>query len=168
MLSNAASIATLILFVVYFLGRFITIFRMQELEPIDLTLTDTSFDLNAYLIVDEFLNNSPPQGEVWPVLILKSITGIRSLVLYQYQFDDELNVIDKKVISKRNKLVNIGQSVAFYTGIPEIEPIYEIEYETMDYRKITFPIVDNLKSGVLSETMIPKHTIKSILYYFFR
>ena len=168
MLSNAASIATLVLFAIYFIGRFITIFRMQELEPIDLILTDTKFDRMKYQIVDEFLYDIPPEGEVWPILVLRSISGIRSLVLYEYQYDNELNVIDKKVVSRRSKLVNIGQSIVFYTGLPELVPMYEIEYETMDYRKVVFPVVDNMKSGVLTEFMVPKHTVKSVLYYFFR
>lgn len=168
MLSNAASIATLVLFAIYFIGRFITIFRMQELEPIDLILTDTNFDQTDYQIVEEYLGYSYEEGEVYPVLILRSVAGIRSLVLYQYQYDSDFNVIGKKEISNRKKLINIGQSVVFYTYLPELEPIYEIEYETMDYRKIKFPIVDNMKNGVLTESMVPTHTVKSVLYYFFR
>ena len=170
MLGNAASIATLILFIIYFVGRGITIHRMRDLERFDIVVKDKMFDYTEHQIVDEFElpNLSPMEDELCSAIIITSVSGIHSFKVYKRELDEDLNVVGKKLFCQREKMVNIGQSVVLYTFLPEAIARYDIEYHLADYRKVTFPIVDNMKSGVISEYIIPHHTFKSVLYYLFR
>lgn len=170
MLGNAASIATLILFVIYFIGRGITVCRMRDLEQCSIEVKDYSFDHTEYQIVEEYpldidFTEEEPFGSA---IIITSANGIYSFRIYEYEFDNDMNVVGKKTIVSRDKLINIGQSVVFYSYIPELIARYEIVYRTADFRKICFPVVDNLKSGVITESLVPHHTIRSVLYYLFR
>lgn len=170
MLGNAASLATLILFVIYFAGRGITIIRMRDLERFDINVKEKGFEQAEHLIVEEYLlpNLFPMEDELNSAIIITSVSGIYSFKVYKYEFDDDFNVVGKKLVVQREKMVNIGQAIVLYAFLPEAIARYDIEYHLADYRKVRFPIVANMRSGILSEYIIPRHTVRSVLYYLFR
>ena len=39
-----------------------------------------------------------------------------------------------------------------------------IEYDTMEYMRVELEWIDNKKNGVYSELVVPKNTVKSVVY----
>ena len=161
--SCIASGATLILFIIYFIGRYMTIKKTKSifLDEVAIELSETSKD--GYNIVETFkLENNPYNS-----FILTSREGIYSLTVFKLLKDKKWNTIGRTEIHKYDFL-NIGQSLEFLFNDIDVGPNYEIEYYTPDYKKVTISLWSNLKNGVVSESAFPKHTWKSYLYYLFR
>ena len=171
MVGIISSIATLILFVIYFIGRIITIKMEKHIYYDKITFEAPEDVYGKYDIIDEIntVNNSEGEATYQTVVVLTSLQGIRDITVYELAYDNMMNEQKehKKVIASQDFL-NIGQSYAIRTIIPEIFPNYRIEYRTQDKRKVTFNITDNLKNGVLSEMVEIRHTLCSYIYYLFR
>lgn len=161
--SCIASGATLILFIIYFIGRFMTIKKSKStfLDKVTVELSETP--KGEYDIVESFKLEDNPYNS----FILTSREGIYSLTVFKLIKDKELNTIGRTEIHKCDFL-NIGQSLEFLINDLDIGPSFEIEYYTPDYRIVTISLWSNLKNGVVSESAFPKHTWKSYMYYFFR
>ena len=159
-LGDWASIATLALFAIYFAGRIITIFRMQPLESNEISVVASDDAYQKFNLVEDFyLCQEAPCA-----VVFKSITGIRSFTVYELEYDDELNVIGRKATEMSISFVNIGNAIGVFMFLPELVPEFEVEYKTMDYRKVTLRLVDNMKNGVISDGLVSKHTFKSVMY----
>lgn len=162
MLSDIASITTLILFVLYFIGRFIAIIRNRSIFPDKIIMESIDFNQGEFDIVETFEMEENPQN----IFVLTSEQGIYHVSVYQILYDNKLNRIGRKKLEKfKWKFLNKGQSLCFCITSPELLTTYEVEYFTPDYRKVTIDLWDNPKNGVMSESAVPKNTIKSILYY---
>lgn len=172
MIGDMASIATLILFVIYFVGRTITVFMEKQICYDEISFL-SSREPDKYDIIEE-VNTIAWDDDNWSagnitMVVLTSKQGIRNIKVYEIAYDDNYNEIEDglKEIDKCDFL-NVGQSFAIITELPELIPKHRIVYYTQDFKKVTFNISDNLKSGVASEMLQAKHTLKSILYYLFR
>ena len=159
-LDHWASIATLALFVFYFAGRIITIYRFQRLETNEIHIVSADTDIKDFDIVENFYLGD----DFTYTIVIKSITGVRSLTVYKIVYDSEMNQIGREATANTIPFINIGHAVSISLNLPEILPCYELEYRTMDYKKVTLQLVDNLKSGIISEGIVAKHTFKSVLY----
>lgn len=171
MLGNISAIATLTLFIIYFIGRVITIFMERDICHDEIKFLPIDH-MDKYDIVEEletFTINENMQEEFPSTVILTSKQGIRNISVFELVYDNELNEMKKsaKTITTYDFL-NIGQSFAIKTFVPELIPRYRIVYHTQDFKKVTLNISENLKSGVASEMLHPKHTFKSVFYYLFR
>lgn len=165
LVSNAASVATLILFIIYFIGRAITVHQERALyfDKLDIRRAqDRKYNSDDDAVEEWTLEENP-----YNVFTLTSAQGIWNLKVYQYELDKEWNIIGEKKI-RDYPFLNVGQSIAFYLTLPEIMPKYRVEYITVDFKKVQFELRDNMKNGVLSEIATPKHTVKSVMYYMFR
>lgn len=163
-LSAAASFATLILFVIYFVGRIITIFAVKSIWK-DKVLVDESRYKDYGVIEDVILEDCATDGIAG---ILVSSEGIRDLKIYTVECKHELLEYHKgKCIFSLNFL-NINEAIAICVPLGDLYPTLIIEYLTADYMKVKVEWKDNLKSGVFSETIHPKHTVRSFLYFLFR
>lgn len=166
MLSNIASVATLILFVIYFVGRIITIIRTRDLFPDDLKIirgycNHGNLSLN---IVESFALEEGPCDS----FVLTSKNGIYDLSVYKLLYNENYEYMGEKAVNKcKYHFLNIGQSIEFRVASPEMLPWYEVEYYTPDYKKVRFSLCDNLKNGVMSEKVKPQNTWKSVLYHLF-
>lgn len=161
--SGIASGATLILFIIYFIGRYMTIKKTKSifLDEVTIELSETPKD--DYNIVESFKLEDNPYN----AFILTSREGVYSLKVFKLIKDKELNVIGRTEVHKYDFL-NIGQSLELLFNDVDSGPSFEIEYYTPDYKMVTISLWSNLKNGVVSESAIPKHTWKSYLYYFFK
>lgn len=171
MLGDIASIATLILFVIYFIGRAITIFMEKQMCYDEISFLSRE-EINKYDIIDEVstvVTDDDTNDDYITVVMLTSKQGIRNIKVFEITYDNELNEI-KNGMNEIGKcgFLNVGQSFAIITELPELIPKYRIVYYTQDFKKVTFDVSDNLKSGVASEMLRTKHTLKSMLYYLFR
>lgn len=164
LISNICSVITVLLFVIYIIGRSMTIWSQRDLYFDKIEVKPSTSDLREYEIIERVYLKKPINN----VAIITSKEGIRDLRIIEYKYDKGYNeVIETKVI-KQYPILKIGQSVAIYFDMPEIFPYYKIEYHTGDYRKVDFDLWVNMKNGIVSETVYPRHTCKSVLYYFFR
>lgn len=160
LVSNICSGITLFLFVVYIIGRGMTIWSQRDLYFDKIEVKPSASDLRGYEIIERVYLKNPINN----VAIITSKEGIRDLKIIEYKYDKGYNeVIETKVI-KQYQILKVGQSVAIYFDMPEIFPHYRIEYRTGDYRKVEFDLWVNMKNGVVSETVYPRHTCKSVLY----
>ena len=163
-LGDIASIATLILFAFYFIGRIITIVRSRYVFSDELKMMGAEFDDKEFDIVEVFYL----EKEAYNTFVLTSRQGIYDLAVYQILYDSDFNRIGRKRLEKSTYgFLNIGQSLAFRITLPEIFITYEVEYYTPDYKKVTIALWDNPKNGVLSKSAKPQNTFKSILFHLF-
>lgn len=160
MLGNIASIATLILFIIYFAGRTIAIFSVKGIWHDQ--IMDLPKDRTSVNIVDEI-------GEDYGYSkLLISKEGIRNFKMYSLEYNSDYSKIIHKEEIFSTDFLNVDQAIAIHYETAETFPRFCIEYETPDYRKVCFNWNDNLKNGVMSEIICIKHTFKSFMYYFFR
>lgn len=163
LLGDLASIATLILFLIYFLGRIITILTVKQLWK-DKIIINADEYVN-YDIVDEVLEDQWEEP-IYGLLVSKE--GIRNLKVFDVKPDSDGIPCKKGNLIYKRSFLNIEQAIAFHVMTGDLFPTLFIEYDSLDFTHVTLEWRDNLKNGVFSELVIPKHTIRSILYYLCR
>ena len=162
-ISFLSSVATLILFVFYFIGRIITILSTKRIWK-DKVIIGNS-DYSEYEVIDDVVLGEH-DGTRYGILISKE--GIRNLKVYSIDYDVKKLKMQKRKQLYFNPFINIDQAVAFEVETGELFFTLMIEYTTFDYMKVVLEWRDNLKSGVFGEFVRPRHTIKSFCYYLFR
>ena len=163
MIADLASIATLILFAIYFIGRIITIFNNEKLYTDLITIESKDFYSDSMQIVEEW----NLEGDSYNKVFLTTTEGIRDIQLFEYQYDSEMNKIGETLI-KEKKFLNVGHTLEIQTTIPETCAKYKLVYTTQDFKQVTYVMLSNMKNGVTSELVKPLHTTKSVMYYLFR
>ncbi|MPM46234.1 hypothetical protein SDC9_92932 [bioreactor metagenome] len=160
----ASSIATLLLFCIYFIGRIITILSVKKIwrDKVILGINDYS----QYEIVD--IVGDEVSAEPRIVGILLSREGMRNVTVYSVVADTDGLLTQKGKTIYTNEFLNIDQAIAFSIETGDLFPSLFIEYTSLDYMKIRMEWRDNLKNGVYSELVWPAHTVRSFLYYLFR
>lgn len=148
------------MFFIYFIGRIITIIRLQGLETNEIHIGPAGTHWGVDEIVEYFCIDDNPTYTI----LIKSKTGIRSLKIYKIIYDSNMNRIGRKVTGHSLSFLNVGHAITISLALPEILPWYEVEYCTMDYKKVKIELVDNLKSGIITEGLKAKHTFKSVIY----
>ena len=165
-ISLLGSLASIILFIVYVVGRGITIIMVERLWK-DKIYTGC-MDYSSFSIVDSvgIQGQGFQRDTIQGVLVSKE--GIRNLRVFNVKEDrNRIPCVKGEEIYKLDFL-NIDEALAFYVETGELFPALIIEYEAFDYMKVRIEWRDNLKSGVHSEEIRPRHTVKSFLYYFCR
>jgi len=165
-LNNCAGIATLILFIIYFIGRIITIFSVRNIWRDEIVYKRGRLLSPTVNIVD---NVGGSEEDDLRGAYLISHEGIRNLKVYEVELLKNDNSLYKKgkIIYSR-KFVNVNETVDICFEIGETIPTIIVEYLSSDYMRVTIEWVMNAKCGVASEYIQPKHTLKSFLYYLFR
>lgn len=161
-----ASMATLILFVIYFIGRYWTIKTTRWICEEKITILSDD-NVSSYNIIESFDLSNEHQKSVPRQILLTSVQGIYDFKIYKCQFDLIKGITSKEEIYNV-PFVNIGNSIEITVYLPEYGPDYIIEFTTNDYRQVTKELVDNMKNGVISEEFTAKHTVKSIFYHLFK
>lgn len=162
-ISLFSSVATLILFAFYFIGRIITIVSVKRIWNDKVILNAHNYE--EYEIIDDVVvgeNSTVCYG------ILLSKGGIRDLKVYDVAYDKDNLPTKKEKLLYTNPFINIDHAIAFCVETGDLFPTLIIEYTTFDYMKVRIEWRDNLKSGVFGEFIQPRHTLKSFCYYLFR
>lgn len=163
-MENLASVATLFLFGVFLVGRFITIKKNRAMVGDKISLDISEEEKNGLNIIDEVSLADNPANS----LFITSQSGIYSLSINCLQYDEGYNKVINRETVFEHSFLNIGQTLQINVTMAELINSYEITYFTWDYRMIIIPLYHNPKNGVVAEIAQPKHTYKSILYYFFQ
>lgn len=159
-----SSIATLISFIIYFIGKFIRIKISKKLryENIEVYYNPDEYNHNLK-IVDEYdigSNNSEK-------LIISSEVPINWIKLYEYDFNDKEGDFKKGKLVEEHGFLRAGHAIQINTYLPCGMPTYMLEFERYDYLRGCFYIAENGKNGVLGECVTMSHTFRSYLYYIF-
>jgi hypothetical protein len=159
-IANIASIATIILFIFYFIGRFIIIKKEKNgiYEQIDLYITNSENIFKKYKIVDEIVldENSSEYMIITPTEKMYNWIKI-------YKYNGNELVKEECLWSKDNLSKNHSIKIKAY--IVERVPKYIIKFERSDYMTGEIFVVHNGKNVIQEEMIKCKHTLKSILYY---
>ena len=165
MLGNIASIVTLILFVIYFIGRIISLIIEKKVinERIDVYIDEDDIQ-NRYKIVDEYICEH--SGEILIITPLEK--AYNWLTINECKYNEKNKEFEKtKELEKFNNIRN-HTSIKINTVLPCGMPLYLIEFERSDYIKGVLVLMSNGKNGIQEETIKYHHTWKSFIYYFFR
>ena len=165
MLGNIASIATLILFVIYFIGRFISLIIEKKViyEKVDIYINENDIQ-NSYKIVEEY--ECEHNGEI--LIITPYERAYNWLTIYECRYNEKNKKIEKTRKLERFNNIRNYTSVKINTVLPCGMPVYLIEFERSDYIKGILVLQSNGKNGIQEETIKYHHTWKSIIYYLFR
>lgn len=152
----ASSLITLLLFVMYILGRIILIKKM-EVTLLESLKVCRDNELDDVEVVEEFTlgeNNSE-------VVYLTSDEPMRYIKFYEYDFMNERN----GTLLYQHGLLKNGYTIKINTYLTCGIPNYLIEYQRFDYVKGRVLLGENGKNGLIIENLEIKHTLKSIIYY---
>ena len=169
MLGNISAVATLILFVIYFIGRVITIIVEKDVCKDRICIEYSEKVHEKYEIVGQRTTERRGGSDCPATVVLTSMQGIWDVRLIEIAYDEERN--ENKKLNRSVKLcdfLNVGCSYAVNTFVPESIPWYRIEYRTQDMKKVRLDIVDNLDNGIIQGDIQQRHTFKSVMYYLFR
>lgn len=157
-IGNIASIATIILFVFYFIGRFWIILLEKEkiYEKVDVFYDQNK--LNKYEIVERY-----PLEKDSNTFIIITPTERAYNFFKIYEYDDNLNT--KKCIYEKHDRIYPGSSILINADLQECITKYVINFERNDYMIGEMDLSSNRKNGVQEELIKCKHTWKSLLYY---
>lgn len=165
MLGNIASIATLILFVIYFIGRIISLIIEKKViyEKIDIYIKEEDIPKDLK-ISDEY--RCEHEGEI--LIITPYEKSYNWLAIYECKYNEKNNNLKKvKELKKFEKIMN-NTSIRIDTVLTCGIPLYIIEFERSDFIKGTLIMQSNGKNGIQDEMLTFHHTWKSVIYYLFR
>lgn len=165
MLGNIASIATLILFVIYFIGRIISLIIEKKViyEKIDIYIKEEDIPKDLK-ISDEY--RCEHEGEI--LIITPYEKSYNWLAIYECKYNEKNKNFKKvKELKKFEKIMN-NTSIRIDTVITCGIPLYIIEFERSDFIKGILILQSNGKNGIQEEMLTFHHTWKSVIYYLFR
>ena len=165
MLGNIASIATLILFVIYFIGRIISLIIEKKViyEKIDIYIKEEDIPKDLK-ISDEY--RCEHEGEI--LIITPYEKSYNWLAIYKFKYNEKNKNLKKvKELKKFEKIMN-NTSIRIDTVLTCGIPLYIIEFERSDFIKGTLILQSNGKNGIQEEMLTFHHTWKSVIYYLFR
>lgn len=156
----ASSIISLVLFIIYIIGRCFMINEMKVTisETFDLFYNDEERDFKVVEEYDIGDNNTEK-------IYLKSSETLRWIKVYESEYNEKNNKFNKGRLLLNHNLLKRGFAVKLNTYLPCGIPSYIIEYQRYDFIIGELVLAENGKNGILEEQVSIKHTIKSILYY---
>lgn len=160
-ITDLATLATLILFLFYFVGRIITICTVKKLWRDKVIFSE--INRNEYGIVDE-VGDKPCGCNFHFCAYLVSAEGMRNIKIYTADLSNIDEGVCKGELIYQRDFLNIDQGIKINIETGDIFPTLFIEYETMDFMNVSLKWNDNLKNGVFSEMVVPKNTVRSVLY----
>lgn len=165
MIGNIASIATLILFIIYFIGRIMSLIIEKKMvfERVDTYFREEDIPHNLK-IVDEY--RCECADEI--LIITPHEKSYKWLAIYECKFNEKTNKLEKGKELERFKNILNDTSVRIDTIISCGIPSYMIEFERTDFTRGILALYCNNKNGVQEELIESHHTWKSVIYYLFR
>ncbi|WP_346937334.1 hypothetical protein [Clostridium sp.] len=159
-ISYASSIATLMLFVIYFIGRVWVIHKNKR-------LLFEKFALE-YIGDDHIERKNQYDLGGKELITVSSSQGLNWLKIYELKFDSvcgEMTVLNKQPVVT-HKILNVDEKLYLKTNTPCGIPIYRVRYQRFDYIEGSFDIgVDGKYGGLGMRDYKSKLTLKSYCYY---
>ncbi len=156
----SSSIATLLLFIAYFIGKYFIIRQMTDIisEKVDLHYDNNQ---KGYQIIHEYDLGESNDEQVY----LYSTDTLKWIKIYEYIYDEKKSMSIKGKLVLEHKYLRNGFAIKINTRLPCGSPNYVIEYQRRDFIIGKLELAENGKNGLLDQGLSVKHTFKSILYY---
>lgn len=157
-----SSLITVILFISYIVGKVFLIKQMEVtlFEKFDLQYhqeTESNIQNDKYEIV-ESINIGEYNNEI---IYITPSKPIRYFNIYEF----DVNKLAKgKLIETIGPITN-GHTIQINTYFNCGMPSFTIEFQRFDFVKGTLDLVENGKTGIVSQNLKINHTFKSYLYY---
>ena len=169
-LGDAASVATLVLFIFYFIGRIWTIRKNTQLMLEDFSLEDASdcVDFADSREIFYHLENSE-YGEIISMRYKQPLLWLH-IIPITYDGDARKTVRRKAVpIISHDKLIPENKPIYIRTDLPEGFPRYMVRFRRFDYFEGSFELSYDGSFGGMHPAEYHLHpTFKGFLYYFVR
>lgn len=167
-IGTISSVATLILFVFYFLGRIWIMLKTKNLmlEDFDVEDIDHCSDVPEDRGIYYDINGG---GEIVTIRSSQPILWLNVIpIKYNDDFEDITKKKDKPIVTHRN-LIKRNESICLRIDICDGLPVYKVCFQRFDYIIVSFDIEYNGRNGGVSPTNYKmNHTCKSILYLLFK
>jgi hypothetical protein len=155
-----SSIATVILFIIYFFGRIVSIFIVKPILSETFVYLPDKEITEKHKIIDYYDLNG------FANLVITTQNGLRKIEC----FECNCRVEPKFKIKKTHRVIlhkflQKNHSISIKIDMAEILPAYIIEFSTFDFMRGRFIVWENGKHGILTNDIFLKHTLKSFLYY---
>ena len=159
-ISNIASLATLITFLVLLTGkRYLIKARKNQIIQefsFDYLYDHNQTDTYDLVIIDE----NPPNGDMF----LVSSVFLRSITFYKICDDNGDPIIPRQKVTTYNNLPK-NRLLQIKIRLPESDALYEIEAERDDYVIITREVNYNGTGYHINDTIRGRFTCRSYIYY---
>lgn len=161
-IGNISAFATLISFIIYFIGKFIRIKMSKKLryENIEVYYNTQKNDLK---IVDEYYIGTSNSE----IILVSSEVPLNWIKIYEFEYDDKKNKFIKGKLTEKHGFLRAGHAIQINTYLSCGVPAYILEFEQYDYLVGSFHFAENGKNGILEECVTMSHTFRSYLYYIF-
>lgn len=158
-MSNLASIATLVLFLVYIVGRTMTVTAQRHgyKDVVDIYLND---DRVRHKVVQEFSDEASSSENLY---ITPEDFGYRWVKVYEYK--EDFSAVKKKPIKVCGKVLP-HTSFRLNAIISCAGPRYKIKFRRSDFTIGEMDVCYNGKNGVQEEMIITRYTLLGWIYYF--
>lgn len=161
-IGNISSFATLISFIIYFIGKFIKIKTSKKLRYESIAVYYNVCD-NSFQIVDEYYIGESNSEKI----IVSSEVPLNWIKIYEYKYDKKKGKFYKGKMIESHGFLRAGHAIQINTYLPCGMPSYMLEFERYDYLVGRFHFAENGKNGILEECVKISHTFRSYLYYIF-
>lgn len=164
-LGDIASVATLVLFVFYFLGRFWSITKEKVCIRESFGLETVGFDD----VPAEDRENYYDINGGGEIVSITSEVPILWMKIIPIQYDENwVDITPKKAapVVEQREPIKSNCPVYLRTNIPEAFPAYKVRFCRYDYMIVSFDIGYNGRHGGMAPVNYRiSHTLKSYLYY---
>lgn len=164
-LGDIASVATLVLFIFYFIGRVWVIIKEKVLIRETFGFENIGFDEEP----SEERENYYDINGGGEIISITSEVPILWLKVIPIQYSDNwVDITPKRAtpIIEHKEIIKSNCPIFFRTNIPEGFPTYKIRLCRFDYIMVSFDIAYNGRSGGMAPANYQiSHTLRSYLYY---
>ncbi len=174
-ISGASAIATLFLFILYFIGRLISMVQSMKIiyESIYICYGDEDYhnviEKSSGIAVDCSLPNNG--GDVRVIFIPSQ--PVFDFGIYNIEYDDETlstyKISNKNLIEDsffNNSVLSPGMAVVIEVGsLPDLYASYALKYKRFDLMKCSYNIVSDM-FGLSSQLIQTKYSIQGIINNF--
>lgn len=155
-------IATLVLFILYFCGKYFIIRQMTNTIFENVVRFDNA--PNNLRIKEEYNIGENNSEHIY----VYSSDPLRWIKIYECHFNDREKIFIKDKLLVTHGYLRNGYTIKINTYLPCGIPSYIVEYQRYDFITGNLLLAENGKNGIADEGLSTKHTIKSLLYYFIK
>lgn len=164
LIGQISSMATLILFMFYFVGRGITLSLERKLkyENFEIYYGD-KFPENIKIVDEYNVGNNTIES-----LIITSEKELNWIKVFEFYYNKKNKDFKKGKLVVEHKHLRSSHSIKINTYLPCGIPQYILEFQRYDYLNGTLKLAENGENGIVDVNIEMHHTLKSILYYLVR
>lgn len=166
LIANLSSVCTVIMFILYIVGRIIITSRSntlwsEEIECIADT-NETSKNNSFHKCIDHYNLHFGNVEDNPSTIYITAVSGIRRIEVYLV--DPDTDKTKPKPIYQSLRYIRSGFCVSIHTPLPECYRLGFVRITTHNYQQWELDIQDNMNHGYVEASLRSVWTPKSLLY----